>query len=70
MTKIKDFQNLWIIIAIVIAVIILCSMNKKEGFWVSPECACSCNYGQPNFGLNNGGRKKKVYSTAFGYYSP
>lgn len=60
-----------IIIAVVLVIIIFLLLRQERGrrerFWVSPECACSCSYGQPNGGLTNGGRKKPVYSTGFGY---
>ncbi len=66
-----DGNQVTIIAAVLLVVIIFLLLRqkrgRKEGFWVSPECACSCSYGQPNGGLTNGGRKKKIYSTAFGY---
>ena len=60
-----------LLITVVIVFIISGSTSKgREGFWVNPKCACSCNYGQPNLGLTNGGHAKSSYSTPFGYYSP
>lgn len=59
-----------LLVTVVIVFIITSSSTSREGFWVNPKCACSCNYGQPNLGLTNNGLPKSSYSTPFGYYSP
>lgn len=66
---------LLIFIIFILVLFFVVNYNRKESFWVRPECRDKCHYNiMLNYPLNKisyeRSLNKPLYSVPFGYYNP